>query len=1124
MARLLGLEEGDPIPPSDVRMGTTVATNALLERKGAPTALIVTRGFRDALEIGNQTRPDIFALQVDAPKLLYDAVIEVDGRATWDGATVAHTDLEALAIELERVVGNGIRSVAVVLLHAYACPAIERELLPTLQRAGALHVSLSHEVANEPGFVGRGDTTLVDAYLTPVLREYLDEMRRMLPGSSLALMQSSGTLVGHERFRGMNAVLSGPAGGVVACEQLARRQDLSRVTCIDMGGTSTDVSRIEGEIRRTLETEVAGVRLRTPMMAIHTVAAGGGSICRYDGYRLTVGPESAGAEPGPLCYGHCLAHDVTLTDVNLMLGRFRRDRFPFALSKERARNGLEQLSRDVEGLSTMDVADGFFRIATHHLADAVSHVTTARGHDIRRDGLVVFGGAAGQHACALARMLDIETVILPPYAGLLSAYGMSHAVFGWSRSLDIGRPTLRRDTEPLVAGALARLDAMATRSIGNSAWTGKRYVDLRYRGCEASITVPWIDASASREVFLVRHHEQFDYIRRGHDIEVSAVRLDVSTGEPCAVGPPRQESGEGDLPQGRVYLNGAWLERVPAFRREGLTVGRRIDGPAHVLEATGTLFVEPDYCAAVATDGSLVVSRTLKHTAAASATTTERDPVLLGVFGNRFMSIAEQMGRVLAQTAQSTNIRDRLDFSCALFDAKGDLVANAPHVPVHLGAMGATVRAVLRAAPKMEPGDVYASNDPYAGGSHLPDITVVSPVFDDERRLLYVVANRGHHEDVGGITPGSMPAFSTSLQEEGVSFTTQRIVHRGALDEASIRATLRSARIPARRPDQNVADLEAQIAANVHGISLLRRLSERVGSSTVAAYMGHIQENARRRVEDALEELPDGAYRFADALDEAGPIVARLTKHGRQLTVDFVGSAPEHEGNLNAPPAVVRAAVIYVIRAMVGRDLPLNSGCLAPVTLLVPPNSILSPTPGRAVCGGNVETSQRIVDVLLGALGLAAASQGTMNNVSFGSDSFGYYETLAGGLGATAAGPGASAMHAHMTNTRITDPEILEARFPIRLVEFSIRRGSGGVGRHAGGDGLIREYEVLAPMRISILSERRARAPFGLHGGGAGAPGINLWNGVDIGGKATLDARPGDRLRIQTPGGGAYAR
>ncbi len=1118
--KILGITDDEAVPPCDVRMGTTVATNALLERKGERTILVVTRGFRDALAIGNQTRPDIFALHTEPPDVLYDAVIEVDGRADSNGTIIANTNMDEFATHIDRELQRGAASVAVALLHAYACPDIENELLPALQRAGVHHVSLSHRVACEVGFVGRGDTTLVDAYLTPVLRRYIDELQAQLPGSTLAFMQSNGTLVDDAGFQGKNAVLSGPAGGVVACRQVAKKLGLPSVTCVDMGGTSTDVSRIDGEIETTLETEVAGVRLRTPMLAIHTVAAGGGSICRYDGYRLTVGPESSGADPGPLCYGRESANALTLTDINLLLGRLRDDHFPFPLARERAQRGLDELSAHIDGKDAPDVAEGFFRVAIHHLADAIAHVTTARGHDVRNDGLIVFGGAAGQHACALARSLDVDTVVLPPYAGLLSAVGMGSATHGWSEARDIGRPLLSCESDALIVSAFQSIESDVDD--GNKSEM-VRQVELRYRGCDACITVTWNGVDAARESFVDAHHKQFGYIRDRHDIEVAAVRLQVTFGVPRRLNPPAIRASSTAYEPGRVYLNGAWIDCVPAHRRESLDVGTRLEGPAHILEATGTLFLEPGFNATMTQDGSLVIRRVSQAVTRSTPCTTTRDPVLLEIYGNRLMSIAEQMGRVLALTAQSTNIRDRLDFSCAVFDASGGLVANAPHVPVHLGAMSATVRAIFERTPAMEPGDVYAANDPFAGGSHLPDITVVSPVFDRDGVLRFFVANRGHHEDVGGVTPGSMPAFSTSLRDEGASFAALRIVHRGHLDEQAIRCALTNTDVPARRLDQNIADLEAQVAANVHGMRLLHRLCERVGTETVSAYMHHIQENARERVEDALNALPDSDVTFRDELDEAGPIAARLIKRGRALTIDFEGSAPEHEGNLNAPPAVVHAAVIYVVRVMVGRNLPLNAGCLAPITIRIPSPSILSPSPGRAVCGGNVETSQRIVDALLGALGLAAASQGTMNNMSFGSDTFGYYETLGGGMGATTHGPGASAMHSHMTNTRITDPEILEARFPIRLIEFGIRRGSGGQGLHAGGDGLIREYEFTAPLRVSILSERRKRTPFGLHGGGSGQPGRNIFNGQDIGGKANLDVRPGDRLRIETPGGGAYS-
>jgi 5-oxoprolinase (ATP-hydrolysing) len=1132
MRALLGLIGDEPIPPCDIRMGTTVATNALLERKGTPTALIVSRGFRDLLAIGSQARAHIFSLEIQKPELLYREVVEIDARCAPDGTVLVRPDegeVERALVPLKR---TGIESLAVVVLHAYVEPELELMVEGIARRIGFSEISLSHQVAREIGMVGRGDTTTVDAYLTPLIRAYVRALLDELPGSTLQVMQSSGGLQDALAFRGKNAILSGPAGGVVAVARVAEDSGHARAIGFDMGGTSTDVSRYDGGFERVYETEVAGVRLRAPMMSIHTVAAGGGSLCRYDGYRFTVGPESAGAFPGPICYGHPDARELAITDVNLALGRILEDRFPFPLD----RAGVERALRDlkVPGKSIEEVAEGFFAIANANMVEAIRRVSIARGYDVRDYALVVFGGAGGQHACAIARMLGIRSILFHPYAGVLSAYGMGLADITWDEARDAGRQELTETIDAVLDPIWFELEAEVRRHLSGPAEIVRR-LDLRYRGTETSLTID-DDPSERRGRFEELHQRRFGYVRPSHPVEVAVARVEGIARAPGAahrfVNPPCDEPTYRDGPprphpsgsrRGRLFLDGRWLSDVPVVWREALPIGAKRSGPLLILEQTGTIVVEPGFSVSVGEGSLLSVVQTdsipeIAHDASAP------DPIALEIYNNLYMSIAEQMGVVLRRTALSTNIRERLDFSCAVFDREGGLVANAPHIPVHLGAMSESIRSVLAAHPKLEAGDVFVTNDPAGGGSHLPDITMITPVHGAGGELLFFTASRGHHADVGGITPGSMPPFSKSLEEEGVVLRALKVVANGTLDEAMLMAALEGGPFPARNPRENLADLEAQIAANAAGARSLAKMVEERGLDAVRAYMRHVQDNARMRVEDAIAKLPPGEHHFEDALDDGTPIVVTLSVDGRRMKVDFTGTGSQIEGNLNAPRAVAVSAVMYVLRALVGEPIPLNSGCLAPVEIVVPIGSVLSPDPDRAVCGGNVETSQRVVDVLLGALGRAAASQGTMNNLTFGDERFGYYETIAGGAGATPGHAGASAVHTHMTNTRITDPEVLEARFPVRLIEFSIRRGSGGRGKWNGGDGVVRELEFLRPVRLSILSERRTRAPFGLDGGEPGRRGRNLLNGIEVPGKAVLSLEAGARFRIETPGGGGYGR
>jgi len=1130
--RILGLADADPIPACDVRMGTTIATNALLERRGAPCALVITQGFRDLLEIGTQARPRIFELEIRKPELLYQEVLEVAARADAEGRVIERPEPDRVRRELRALRERGLSSVAVVLLHAYRAGELERELGEIAREVGFEHVALSHEVAAEIGIVARGDTTCVDAYLTPLIRDYVRTLLAELPGSTLRIMQSSGGLTDAARFRGPYAILSGPAGGVVAYAHVAGQMGLARTIGFDMGGTSTDVSRFDGTFERVYETETAGVRIRAPMMSIHTVAAGGGSLCQYDGHRFSVGPRSAGAVPGPLCYGHPEARDLTITDINLILGRLLPDRFPFELERARIEQALEELVAGLRSRSFVrtpeQVAAGFFEIANANMAEAIRQVSVARGYDVRDYALFVFGGAGGQHACALARRLGIQRVVFHPYSGVLSAYGMGLADVSWDGERDLGRRRLEPGLDAALEPIFSELEARGRRVLANEGFPDERIeclyrLDLRYRGTETALTLDERAGQDRRRAFESLHQLRFGYVRAAHEIEAVVARVEVLGRQPTP-GEPRidaRETAHTVSRTTRLWTNGRFVSDVPVYQREELVPGAPILGPALILEATGTIAVDEGFELVMDAHGRILIEDR-EGRAAHDRVSAEVDPVQLEIFNNLFMSIAEQMGTVLRRTALSTNIRERLDFSCAVFDRHAGLVANAPHIPVHLGAMGETVRAVRDAFPDPQPGDVFVSNDPAAGGSHLPDVTVVTPVHDARGEIHFYCASRGHHADIGGSTPGSMPPFSRSLEEEGVVFPPTRIVRAGTLEEAGILATLSGGPYPARNPRDNLADLEAQIAANHTGERLLQEMVERYGLDTVLAYMQHVQDNAAAKVADAIAKLPDGEYHFEDALDDGTPICVALQIIGNRMRIDFAGTGSEVEGNLNAPRAVTMAAVIYVLRSLVGEAIPLNSGCLRPVEIHIPEASVLAPSPGRAVAGGNVETSQRIVDVLLGAVARLAGCQGTMNNFTFGDESFGYYETIGGGAGAGEGFDGASGVHTHMTNTRITDPEVLESRFPVRLREFSLRRGSGGAGRWRGGDGLVRELEFLRPMRVSILSERRVRAPFGLLGGGAGARGRNLHNGRELGGKVSVEVKQGDRIRIETPGGGGF--
>jgi len=1172
LERAGAIEPGERLPVCRVRLGTTLATNALLERRGARVLLVANRELGDVIEIGTQERPDLFSLKIEKVVPLHEEVVEVGGRVSVDGEILEPFDADSARIALAEARSRGIDSVAVALIHAYAYPELERKIQALAKAEGFSFVSCSHRIAREMGLLARSETACVDAYLTPLLRNHVKELSEALDGSQLRFMQSSGGLTDADRFRGPTALLSGPAGGVVAAMRVAEAAGFERAVGFDMGGTSTDVSLLRaGVVERSFETVVGGVRVKAPMVRVHTVAAGGGSICRFDGIRMLVGPESASADPGPLCYGRTYARALTLTDCNFALGRVQPDRFPFPLTRAPVDRALEsvreQLAAEGHELDCDGVAAGFVEVANASMAHAIAEVSVARGVDPRECALVGFGGAAGQHVCAVARELGIRTILLHPLAGILSAYGIGVADISWDGQRDAGRMALPADgsVPEAVVVYLEELveqgrTVLAEEGVDPSRIRVERSLDLRYAGTETPLSVATPEDADFVAAFTADHRERYGYTRPGHAIEIVTARVCVraASGSFAQSGPLAPPGGPGlsegltadggfassvqssqELRHDRVWFPGVGRVEAPVYNRESLCLGERLRGPALILEDTGSITLDPDFSAQLGADGLLVIEDELQAPHRSQVDLARPDPIRLEVFGNRFMSIAEQMGAVLRNTSVSTNIKERLDYSCAVFDAAGGLVANAPHIPVHLGAMAETVRQVRAAFPHLEAGDVVVTNDPAAGGSHLPDVTAVTPVFCEAQigegaeagkigDAAFFVASRGHHADIGGRTPGSMPADSRTLEEEGVVLSPFLAVRAGHFDEAHVRSLLGEARFPARNPDDNVAELEAMVAANRCGVALLEQLVTERGRQVVEMTMAQLQRAAAQKVGREIGRLPDGVHAFSDRLDDGTPICVQLTIDNESMRIDFAGTGRAVAGNLNAPRAVVQAAVIYVLRALVAERIPLNGGCLDPVEIVIPPGSVLDPPPGAAVVGGNVETSQRIVDVLLGALGKVAASQGTMNNVAFGDETFGYYETIGGGAGAGEGFDGASGIHTHMTNTRVTDAEILEGRYPVRLIRFALRRGSGGDGRWRGGDGLERDFEFRAPVTVSLLTERRSTSPWGMAGGSPGASGRNRVEHSDgsieaLPGKATVRLGVGDRLRIETPGGGGFA-
>jgi 5-oxoprolinase (ATP-hydrolysing) len=1152
---LLGLPAGADIPPDAieaVKMGTTVATNALLERKGERTLLVTTRGFRDALRIGYQNRPRLFDRHIRLPELLYERVIEVDERIGARGETVVPVDLAAARLELEIAYRDGIRSAAIVFMHAYRFPAHERAVAALAREMGFTQVSLSNEISALMKLVGRGDTTVVDAYLSPILRRYVDQVARELGKEEsrprLLFMQSNGGLTDARRFQGKDSILSGPAGGVVGMVRTAAMAGFNEVIGFDMGGTSTDVSHFAGEYERTFETLVAGVRMRAPMMQIHTVAAGGGSILFFDGARFRVGPESAAAVPGPACYRR--GGPLTVTDCNVLLGRIQPEFFPKVFGAEAdqpidfeaTRAKFAQLAREIsaatgESHSAERIADGFLKIAVENMANAIKKISIARGYDVTRYVLACFGGAGGQHACAVADSLGMTRIFIHPFAGVLSAYGMGLADLRAIRERAVER---RLDDEAALdlAASYATLAAEAGAEIGSQGIAAERIqvlrkVHLRYEGTDSPLVVDFGATADIVAAFETAYRRQFGFIATGkaHIIEAISVEAIGTTEEvtdrlldaAARAGCPRTA--------GVVSMHaGGAKHRTPVYDRADLAPHDRIAGPAIIVDPNATTVVDPGWQAEISARDHLMLTR-VAALERDDAIGTAVDPVMLEIFNNLFMSIAEQMGVVLEKTSYSVNIKERLDFSCALFDQDGQLIANAPHMPVHLGSMGDSVRSVIGlGAGSIRPGNVYVLNAPYNGGTHLPDLTVVTPVFDPGHESpIFWVASRGHHADIGGITPGSMPPDSTTVEEEGVLIDNFLLVEQGRFRERQLEALLLSGRYPTRNVAQNVADLKAQIAANEKGVQELRRIAGRFGLEVVLAYMKHVQNNAEESVRRLLGVLEDGEFRYE--MDQGCAIQVKISidRASRNGVVDFTGTSAQQPNNFNAPAAVCRAAVLYVFRTLIADEIPMNEGCMKPLTLIIPEGSMLNPRYPAAVVAGNVETSQCITDCLYGALGVLAAAQGTMNNFTFGDDVHQYYETICGGSGAGPDFDGTDAVQTHMTNSRLTDPEVLEWRFPVRLDDFRIRRGSGGAGRRHGGDGVVRRIRFLEHMTAGILSNHRRIAPFGLEGGSPGALGHNWVERADgtreeLSGNAKAEMNPGDVFVIETPGGGGFGR
>jgi 5-oxoprolinase (ATP-hydrolysing) len=1150
IADLVGSPRGRPLLSNliaGVRMGTTVATNALLERKGDPVLLIVSQGFRDALEIGYQARPKIFARKIEKPSMLYARVAEVPERVHADGAIETPLDLEATRLALKAARADGISAVAIVFMHAYAYPAHEREAAALAREAGFAQISASHEVSPLVKFVGRGDTAIVDAYLSPLLRRFVDRVAKALAASRdavprLLFMQSSGGLTSAKLFRGKDAILSGPAGGVVGAVETARIAGFAKIIGFDMGGTSTDVCHYDGAYERSFESVVAGARVRAPMMLIHTVAAGGGSILHYDEARFRVGPDSAGADPGPLSYRR--GGPLTVTDANVMTGKLQPDFFPRIFGPKQndklddvaVRKAFKSLARKLgDGRSPEEIADGFIRIAVENMANAIKTISVQRGYDVTEYMLNSFGGAGGQHACLVADVLGVRSVLIHPLSGVLSAFGMGLASLSATRT----RTVLKRlDEEILVTLAKIRASLedevsqeLMRQGVDEGAITIIAQAHLRYAGTDSSLFIPLASLRGMRALFEIAHQKRFGFISPEKDIEIEAIEVEAKGGgEPIAepefsikvAGPAKPHVTT------RLFTGGSWHE-APTYLRADLAPGHVNAGPALIIEDHQTVVVEPEWEAAVTSRNHLLLTRSAKRKQARIG--KKADPVMVEVFNNLFVSIAEQMGYALQNTARSVNIKERLDFSCAIFDARGRLIANAPHIPVHLGSMDKSVETVLReVGEKLKPGDAYMLNAPYNGGTHLPDITVVTPVFgENSPDLLFFVAARGHHADIGGIAPGSMSPKATRIEEEGVYIDPFKVVAKGRFREEAVLQLLTSAPYPARNPAQNIADLKAQAAANEKGAAELRNMVRHYGLGTVRAYMGHVQDNAAEAVSRVIASLKSARFEVETDQGNIIKVAIKIDRKARKAIVDFTGTSPQASDAFNAPEPITRACVLYVFRTLVDEDIPLNAGCLRPIKIVVPKGSMLKPRYPAPVAAGNVETSQTIVNCLYGALGVLGSAQGTMNNLTFGNERYQYYETICSGAPAGPGFDGAPAVQTHMTNSRLTDPEVLELRYPVLLERFEIVRGSGGKGKWRAGDGTLRVIRFLERMECAILSGFRKVRPFGLLGGADGQPGEN-WVRRKTGGLERLKSsdqtllEEGEAIIIKTPTGGGFGK
>ena len=1134
-----------------IKMGTTTATNALLERHGEPTVLAITRGFGDALRIGYQNRPEIFALRISLPEQLYEVVVEVTERVDARGTVLESLDAVGLEKELRTFYAKGYRSIAICLMHSYLSPAHELAAGALAKRIGFRQISLSHEVSPLQKLVSRGDTAVADAYLSPVLVGYIAGLRRALAKSGLApsrlmFMQSNGGLADENHFRGKDSILSGPAGGVVGMVSALRDTAGDYLIGFDMGGTSTDVSLFSGEFESVNYTEIAGVRMRSPMIRIHTIAAGGGSILKFESGRFQVGPQSAGADPGPICYRR--GGPLTVTDANLMLGKILPEFFPSVfgatgnqpLDRNAALQSFAELSRQIcastgKPMSPEAIAEGFIRIAVDNMANAIKRVSVQRGYDPMEFALCCFGGASGQHACMVAEQLGINTILIHPLAGVLSAYGIGLAPLRTYKQLTIEAPLNAGEHDRLAAEIekLARVcrEVLRNQNVTPESITLRTMVNIKITGSDTTLPVEWDDLNSMRKRFEEAHTRRFGFSEPNKDLQIESVRVDalatvdtVDANEPVVSCQPVTKI---ENQKTRFFCRGKWQE-ASIYARPYLAAGQIIPGPAIIIDDTTTAIVETGWQLRIDASGHMIMNRT-ETESAETPFSTKANPVMLEVFNSHFMNIAENMGTVLQNTAHSVNIKERLDFSCAVFDPGGGLIANAPHIPVHLGSMGESVQAILSDnAGSIRAGNVYMLNTPYNGGSHLPDVTVVTPIMDDnEQRILFLVACRAHHADIGGISPGSMPARSKTIHEEGVLFDNFLLVSGNRFREDELRAQLATKPFPARAPEQNIADLRAQIAANERGVQELRAMVNHFGLATVQAYMGHLQSNAEESVRSVIEKLSAGEFHVEIDSGESVRVKISVDTSRREALIDFTGTSSQSPGNFNAPVTVTRAAVLYVFRSLIEENIPLNSGCLKPIKINIPEACLLNPQYPAAVVAGNVETSQCVTNALYGALQVMASAQGTMNNLTFGNNAYQYYETICGGSGAGEAFCGTDAVHTHMTNSRITDPEVMEARFPVLIREFSIRANSGGAGRFQGGCGAIRKIEFQEPMQVAILSNNRRLSPFGLRGGGPGKPGLNyvLRHTGDreiLEGVVELKVDAGDVLVIETPGGGGF--